>query len=109
MRAQVPQWAEKLPYVPALVHAVLKQAHDGKLRIEWKADELEKIRREIKRSVQRTFAAVVGAAFIVSAAVVKGLDDSPPVMLANAPLLTWLLGGMGLLIVLLAWPDDNSK
>lgn len=109
LREQAPQWAEKFPNLPALVHDVLQQAHDGKLRIEWKAHELEKIRVEIKRSIQRTFAAVVGAAFIVSAAVIKGLDGGSHVMLANAPLLTWLLGGMGLLILLLAWPDDGSK
>lgn len=108
LRHQAPQWAEKLPHLPTLVHDVLKQAHDGKLRVEWKADELEKIRAEIKRSNQRMFAAVVGAAFIISAAVVKALDGNSPAMLANAPLLTWLLGGVGLIMVFLAWPDDKD-
>lgn len=109
LREQAPQWAEKLPYLPVLVHDVLKQAHDAKLRIQWQSDELEKIRGEIKVSVRRTFAAVVGAAFIVSAAVIEGLGGGSPAMLANVPVLTWLLGGMGLLILLLAWPDDSSK
>ncbi len=108
LRQQAPQWAEKLPHLPALMHDVLKQAHDGKLRVEWKADELEKIRVEIKRSNQRMFAAVVGAAFIISAAVVKALDGNSPAMLVNAPLLTWLLGGVGLIMVFLAWPDDKD-
>ena len=108
LREQAPQWAEKLPYLPALAHDVLKKAHDGKLHIEWRSDELEKIRSEIKRSNQRTFAAVVGAAFIVSAAVIKALDGGSPAMLANAPLLTWLLGGVGLILVFLAWPDDRD-
>lgn len=109
LREQAPQWAEKLPYLPTLVYDVLKQAHDAKLRIEWKTDELEKIRVEIKRSMRRTFAAVVGAALIVGAVVIKGLDGGLPMMLANVPLLTWFLGGMGLIILLFAWPDDGSK
>jgi len=50
----------------------------------------------------------VGAAFIVSAAIIKGLDGNSPAMLAGAPLLTWLLGGMGLIILFLAWPDDKD-
>ncbi|MBI2778802.1 MAG: ubiquinone biosynthesis regulatory protein kinase UbiB [Gammaproteobacteria bacterium] len=108
LRAQIPGWASSLPQLPALVHDVLQQARDGKLRVEWQSEELQKIRSEIKRANQRTFAAIVGAALIISAAVIKGLDGNAPAMIGGAPLITWLLGGMGLIIVFLAWPDDRN-
>ncbi|MEQ6340567.1 MAG: ubiquinone biosynthesis regulatory protein kinase UbiB [Gammaproteobacteria bacterium] len=106
LRAQIPGWASSLPQLPALVHDVLQQARDGKLRVEWQSEELQKIHREVKRANQRTFAAIVGAALIISAAVIKGLDGNAPAMIGGAPLLTWLLGGMGIIILFLAWPDD---
>ncbi len=108
LRAQIPGWASSLPQLPALVHDVLQQARDGKLRVEWQSEELQKIRGEIKRANQRTFGAVVGAALIISAAVIKGLDGNAPAMIGGAPLLTWLLGGMGIIILFLAWPDDRD-
>lgn len=108
LRAQIPGWASSLPQLPALVHDLLQQARDGKLRVEWQSEELQKIRREVKRANRRTFAAIVGAALIVSAAVIKGLDGNAPAMIGGAPLITWLLGGMGLIIVFLAWPDDRN-
>ncbi len=106
LRAQIPGWASSLPQLPALVHDVLQQARDGKLRVEWQSEELQKIRSEIKRANQRTFGAVVGASLIIGAAIIKGLDGNAPAMIGGAPLLTWLLGGMGIVILFLAWPDD---
>lgn len=104
-----PRWAEKLPEIPLLLHEVLQQARDGKLRIEWKSEELEKIRHDIKRASRRGFAAILGGSFIISAAVIKGLDGyAPMVMIANAPLLTWILGGIGVIILLGAWPQERD-
>ncbi len=108
LRAQIPGWASSLPQLPALVYDVLQQTRDGKLRVEWQSEELQKIRSEIKRANQRTFGAIAGASLIISAAVIKALDGNAPAMIGGAPLITWLLGGMGLIILFLAWPDDRD-
>ncbi|MEO5573888.1 MAG: ubiquinone biosynthesis regulatory protein kinase UbiB [Gammaproteobacteria bacterium] len=105
LRENAPQWAEKLPDIPLLLHDVLQQARDGKLEVEWKSAQLDKIHRDIKRGSQRSFMAIIGAAFIISAAIIKGLDGYGPVMLGNAPLLTWLLGAIGVLALFSAWPE----
>ncbi len=108
LRANLPQWAEKLPALPTLVHDTLQRVQDGKLKLEWKSPELEKIRREIRQANRRTFYAVLGSALLISAAVLLGLDGYAPAMLWNAPLLTWVLGALGALIVVLAWPEDRD-
>ncbi|HLA75584.1 MAG TPA: ubiquinone biosynthesis regulatory protein kinase UbiB [Gammaproteobacteria bacterium] len=108
LRENVPRWAEKLPEIPLLLHEVLQQARDGRLKIEWKSTELENIRRDIKRASRRGFAAIVGAALILSAAFIKGLDGYAPFMIGNAPILTWILGGLGVIIILGARPDERD-
>lgn len=108
LQENVPHWAARLPEVPLMLHDVLKQAREGKLQIEWKSEELERIRHDIKRASQRGFAAILGAAFIISAAVIKGLDGYAPLVIGNAPLLAWVLAGLGVVILISAWPEGRD-
>ncbi len=103
LKDNVPHWAEKLPEIPLMLHEVLQQARDGKLQIEWKSEELERIRQDIKRASHGAYAAILGSSLIISAAVITSLDGFAPFMLGGVPVLTWLLGGVGLLILLSAW------
>lgn len=57
--------------------------------------KLEQLRQEIREGQRRSGLLVIGAALVVSAAVLLGLDGYRPVMWLNAPPLTWLLGGLG--------------
>lgn len=107
LKENAPVWAEKLPDLPLLVHDFLQQAHEGKLKVEWKSDEIAKLRREIRRAQRRNYSVIVGSALIISAAIVKGLDGYAPTMLGDAPLLTWVLAGLGGLLVMAAWPDKD--
>ncbi len=107
LKKNAPVWAEKLPDLPLLVHDFLQQAHEGKSQVEWKSDEIAKLRYEIRRAQRRNYSVIVGSALIISAAIVKGLDGFAPTMLGDAPLLTWVLGGLGGLLVIAAWPDDK--
>ncbi|MDP1708425.1 MAG: ubiquinone biosynthesis regulatory protein kinase UbiB [Gammaproteobacteria bacterium] len=107
LKENAPVWAEKLPDLPLLVHDFLQQAHEGKSKVEWKSDEIAKLRREIRRAQRRNYSVIVGSALIISAAIVKGLDGFAPTMLGDAPLLTWVLAGLGGLLVIAAWPDDK--
>ena len=45
--------------------------------------------------------------FLVSAAVVLGFDAQSSVSLWHAPLPSWLLGGIGIGLLLSAWPLDG--
>jgi len=100
---QAPRWSELVPRLPALAHAVLEQAKEGRLEVRIRSQDLASIRAEIKRANRRTVLAVVGAALILSAAVVYGLDGFQPAMLAGAPVAAWVLGAAGAWLVLAAW------
>lgn len=106
VKKNVPIWSEKLPEIPSLMHDFLHKANTGKLEIQWKSKELEKIRNEIKQANQRIVSAIVGAAFIIGAMILLGLDGYAPQMVGDAPLGTWLLGGIGTwLLVFAFWRD----
>jgi len=106
LRQEFPEWSESMPEIPGLVHRVLKQASTGQLEMQWRSDELEGIRHQLARNNRRSVAAVTGSGFIISAAVILGLDGYSPEMLGSAPILTWLLTGMGLVFLISAWNSD---
>jgi ubiquinone biosynthesis protein len=108
IKNNVPQWGEKLPEIPSLIHEVLHQARHGKLQVQSNPDEMKKIRREIRRANSRTFFAILGSSLIISGALLFGLDGYTPRMAYGAPVATWILGILGAVILLVNWPDDNA-
>jgi ubiquinone biosynthesis protein len=108
LKNHAPRWGEILPALPGLAHEVLRQARSGKLRVEIAPTELEKIRREMRRSNQRTVLGVVGAGLIVSAVVLLAVQEGATAQAASVPLLTWVLGGLGAYMVIAALPWDSD-
>ncbi len=96
LKDNLPRWLDRLPDLPNKTVDIIERLRDGKIQVELKTTELERIRTEIKRSNQRTVLAMVGSAFIICAAVIFGLDGFSPAMVAGVPYLTWLFGGAGL-------------
>jgi len=108
LKKNAPLMAEKLPELPLLLHEVLDKAQHGKLEIKWKSEELEKLRRDLRLSSYRNFATIAGASLIISASIILALDGRAPTIVYDAPLLSWVLGGVGALILLAAWPSDKD-
>lgn len=100
-----PRWAETLPALPVLLHDFLDRAQRGELRSDIATEkQLKQLRAEMRHANRRTFRAIVGSGFVISAVMLQGLDGYSPVMLANAPLLTWMLGGVGAVVLVFSWP-----
>ncbi len=106
MKRSLPEWSERLPEIPELVHRTLKQASEGKLQLQWESKELQKLRRQMQRSSQRTVYAILGSAFLISASLIYGLDGYTPAMLGGAPLLTWVFGAIAAAFFVIAWDAD---
>ncbi|MCO6412928.1 MAG: ubiquinone biosynthesis regulatory protein kinase UbiB [Thiogranum sp.] len=106
MRRSLPEWSERLPEIPALLHRALQQSADGKLRVQWESRELQRLRDEMRASSHRTMSAIVGGAFLISASLIYGLDGFSPMMVGGAPLLTWVFGALAVAFLLQAWLDD---
>jgi ubiquinone biosynthesis protein len=109
MKESVPAWSNTLPEMPILAHRFLEQATSGKLQLEWKSHELRRLRHEVRRANRRTISAIVGTGLIVSSAIIYGLDGYAPAMLLGAPLLTWLMAGLGVAILVACWTDDAGN
>jgi ubiquinone biosynthesis protein len=106
LRHSLPEWSERLPELPALLHRALQDGVQGKLRVKWESRELDKLRRQLRQSSQRTLSAIVGSAFLISSAVIYGLDGLAPTVVAGAPLLSWLFAALAVFFFIGAWSDE---
>jgi ubiquinone biosynthesis protein len=106
IKYQLPRWAAQVPELPNLIQGLLRQASSGEIKVQFHRQEMDQLRREIRRANRRSFHATVGAAMIISAALILALDGAHLTLLGDAPLLTWILGGLGIMLLLSAWPID---
>ncbi len=99
VKETLPQMSEDLPEVPLLVHRVLRKAVDGDLEIQWKSQQLEQIRKEIRNGNQRTQVSIAGGTLVAAGLLASGSFASA---IGANPL--WLTAGIsGLGLVMLAW------
>ena len=108
LKEEAPRWAERLPQVPALLYEVLRRAEQGELKVVVSPAEWEEMRQTLQRGQQRIYLAITGAALVISAALVLGLDGYSPSMFGNAPIITWLLGGVGAYLLVASWPGGRD-
>ena len=109
IRESIPGWSNNLPDMPVLAHRFLEQATSGQLQVEWTSRDLKRLRDEVRRANRRNFNAILGTGLLISAAIIYGLDGFAPLMVLGAPLLAWLCAGLGLLLLMLNWPDDGPS
>jgi len=103
-----PRWAERLPEIPGLLHEVLKRAEGGKFKVVADDGDRRELYHILRRAEQRIYVAIIGAALVISAAVILALDSFMPLMVGRAPLLTWLLGALGGILLMVAWPKGRD-
>jgi ubiquinone biosynthesis protein len=108
LKNSIPAWNDTMPEIPVLAHTFLEQATSGGLRLMRTETEIKKLHHEIRRANRRTVGSVIGTGLLISAAVVYGLDGYAPAMVFGAPLLSWLLGATGILVLLFSTTDDST-
>jgi len=104
------EWSQQLPELPGLLHRFLSTGAGHKTRgREDTTEKLENLRWEIRRANRRSFRAIVGSGFVISASVIYAYaDPTATTMLGNAPLITWMLGGLGAVVLIFSWPSHRS-
>lgn len=107
LRKEVPKWSRMLPRVPALTYDLISKLYAADLSNQNQVMEIKKLRNEIASGQRRQYVGFVGAILLLSAFVLTALDGYAPTMVYGAPLLTWVLGGIGVLFLILAWPDSR--
>jgi ubiquinone biosynthesis protein len=92
-----------------LIYEVARQASKGHLQVRLATDEMIKeIHREIRRASLRATAAIAGAALLVGSAIIYGMNSYVPIMWAGVPLLSWLLAGIGVVFIIVAWRLERN-
>jgi ubiquinone biosynthesis protein len=109
LQEELPYWAETLPELPRLLHKIGQQTQNGKLTMQLSSSDLKQLKVEVRNSSYRTAAAVSGAAFIVGAAIIKGLDGFSPSMIGGIPLISWILGAWGAILLYLSLNKNSHN
>lgn len=109
VQQEAPNWAEFLPKLPAMLYDLGQQAQDGKLKMQLSSQDLKKLQQEVKNASYRSAGAISGAAFVIGAAIIKGLDGYAPTMIAGLPILSWVFGISGLILLYLNVIETSDK
>ena len=107
LKLNLPTLLERLPDMPLLAQDLLHKAQSGHLKLELQAQEIDKLRHEIRAANRRNIFAILGATLLLAAALILALDGYHPSMLGEAPLLSWVAGALGAVFLLAAWPSEN--
>ena len=105
LRMNLPKLIDRLPDLPNRALNVLDQLHDGKLEMENKSEEIHRLREEMKHYNRRTILAVVGSGFLLCASLIYALGNVTHGAFASVPIVSWLLGFIGVMLLCLSWQD----
>ncbi len=108
MRSNLPAWSEKLPEIPALTHDFLSKAVEGKLQINYKSAELDKLRVDINKNNTRVVTAIAAAAFIIGAAITLAFTSSSASYWLGLPVSSWVFASIGISLFLVSWLRDRD-
>ncbi|MDH5391883.1 MAG: ubiquinone biosynthesis regulatory protein kinase UbiB [Gammaproteobacteria bacterium] len=100
-KKNLPFIAEKLPEMPNLIYAALNRAAEGENH-EAQQREMRAFRKEIARSNQKTVSTIIGSSLIISAFIVYSLNPVSGALLWGVPVVSWISGVSGSLIIYFA-------
>lgn len=103
-----PNWLEQMPQLPSLFHDVLSKIKDGEITTKLSLTQMSEIKKELRRNNQRTFIAIVGSSLVIGASVLLALDGHAKFMIEEIPLSAWILGSLGVVLLINAWPNSND-
>lgn len=108
LKRNLPSLLEQLPDMPLVLNETLQKVHKGQLQVEMQAHQIEQLKHEIRHANRRNFYTLLGVALLLAAAIILALDGYHPIMLGEAPLLSWIAGTLGALFLLSAWPSSGK-
>lgn len=104
IRQELPVWSERLPGLPARINQALDDLTAVRKHLRQQVEELQRLQQQSHSNNRRTIAAITGGGALLSAAILLASKEHlSSLLLAEAPLLTWILGGAGVFLLLLSW------
>ncbi len=106
-KVNIPKLIDRIPDLPNKVIDVIDQLHEGKIEMENKSKEIHELRHEMKAYNQRTVLAVVGSGFLLSSSIIYALDNTKHGEFLSVPIVSWLLGFSGVLMLYISWQEKK--
>ena len=104
VKENLPVMSEQLPEIPLLAYRVLKDASEGRLKVNYHSEQLQEIHRVLKKQHQQTLSVITGSSLLITGGVIYGLGaGSAALLMASGT------GGLGLLLVLSGILGARSK
>jgi ubiquinone biosynthesis protein len=104
-RENLPHWLDRLPYLPTKVIDLIDRLRDGKIQLENNSRDIKHLRHELRSYNRRTVLSVIGSGALMSSAIVYGLGGDAPAIVAGAPLISWIAGVTGFLLLILVFRE----
>lgn len=98
-RENLPYWLDRLPAVPGHLIDLMERMRQGKLEVQWRSRELEALRHELRRDRRAALLRMGGGILVLSGVILYAVSGVPA---ADARTVSWLLGGLGAVLLLLA-------
>ena len=108
LRAEGPKWWALLPRMPGLVYETLQRAHAGELTLQWKSNELTRLRQQLREHERRHFFAMIGAGLLLGAVLLWGLGGFLGDVLSLPALAGVGLGAVGAFLLWRARPGQSA-
>jgi ubiquinone biosynthesis protein len=105
-KRELPRWLRTLPESPSALHEILRKTGRGELEIQWRSQELERLRGELRGDHRRLWLAVVGGSLVISAALLVG---GPAPRWLGISLWAWAFGMAGFGLLAMAWPGRRLR
>jgi len=102
-REYAPHWLDRLPELPGKVIDLVDRALEGRLRVEWHAQEVDALRQEMDRNNRRNRYAVIGAGLAIACFLT--IDEPVVTIFAGLPVVSWVLGISALAFLFLSLRD----
>ncbi len=103
-REHMPHWLDRLPELPNKLIDLVDKTREGKLQVEWKSDDIDALRSEMRNNSRRNRFAVIGAGLLVACFLT--IDVDPVVTtFADLPLITWILGLLSIAFLVISLRD----
>ncbi|MCU7842320.1 MAG: ubiquinone biosynthesis regulatory protein kinase UbiB [Candidatus Thiodiazotropha sp. (ex Monitilora ramsayi)] len=109
LKKNLPALTEHLPDLPNKLNKIIDEAATGRLTIQWKSEELVKLRKEIKHDHRSTVTIISGSAMLLSGTLLLVFGASALIPATAASLIGGGLGIGGSLVLIRGWWDSERK
>jgi ubiquinone biosynthesis protein len=109
LKTNLPAITEHLPDLPIKLNKIIEEASAGRLEIEWKSEELVRLRREIRSNQRNTASIISGGSLLLSGTLILVFGSSALLPAAMTSLLGGGLGVCGGLVMLRGWWNSERN